>query len=102
MREHWRYFVFGENRILALPPDAHGALTVWVHWNDGSITREHLKPERLATLTELAEKEARRLDPVMFLKCLERPYHDAPTMPAFYQQKYEEELIVINHAARQE
>ncbi len=95
MREQWRYFRFGENRILALPPDAYSALTIWVHYEDGSIQREHLKPVCLPTLTELTEEQARLLDPVMFCDRLERPYHDAPTLMAFYQQKYEEELAVM-------
>lgn len=84
MREQWRYFQFGENRMLALPPDAYGALTVWVHYADGSIQREHLKSECLLTLTELTEEQARHLDPMMFHEYVERPYHDAPTIVAFY------------------
>jgi hypothetical protein len=96
MREQWRYFQFGENRILALPPDAYGALTVWVHYADGSIQREHLKPACLPTLTELTEEQARLLDPVMFCDCLERPYDDAPTLMAFYKRRYKEELAVMN------
>ena len=95
MQEQWRYFQFGENRIMALPPDAYGALTVWVRYEDGSIQREHLKSACLPTLTELTEEQARHLDPVMSRDCLERPYYDAPTMLAFYRQKYEEELAVL-------
>lgn len=95
MQEQWRYFQFGENRVLALPPDAYGALSVWVHYTDGCIEREHLKPECLPTLMELTEEQARYLDPVMFRECLERPYDDAPTMLAFYKRRYEEELEVI-------
>jgi hypothetical protein len=95
MREQWRYFVFGENQIMALPLDAYGALTVWVHYADGSIQREHLKPACVPTLTELTEEQARHLDPVMFHECLERLYDDAPTLLVFYKRRYEEELEVI-------
>ncbi len=79
-----RYFQFGENRIIYLPPLDSG--TCWVHWPDG-ITREHFKPSGTEGLKELLEEEARQIDPEMFSECIDRPYADYPTLKAFYENK---------------
>ncbi|MDQ6662313.1 MAG: hypothetical protein M3Z24_15280 [Chloroflexota bacterium] len=98
-----RYFLYDENHIIALPPDAYRALTAWVHYPDGSIEREHLKgSERLSLFTEVTEEQARLLDPVMFQDCLDRPYSDAPTLKAFYQMRYEEQLASSHQEGEKE
>jgi hypothetical protein len=93
-----RYFRYGEHLyLLALVPDAYGALVAWVHNANDSITREHMKldadPNFLTLYNEVEkEAEARRIDPLLFGECLDKPYKGYPTMIAFYEARYQEQL----------
>ncbi len=87
MTEH-RYFLFGQNRVIYLPPCPNNSGNCWVHWDDGSVTREHFKQDGMIGLQELSEEEARQIDPEMFLECIDRPYADQPTLKAFYENKW--------------
>ena len=95
MRSTMRFFLLDEAHIIALPPDAGDCFSVWVHGSDNSIMRCELKPEALPTLVELTEEDARQADPVMFRECLDAPYAGAPTLMAFYLQRYKEEMEYI-------
>lgn len=78
-----RFFTSPNSKLIAMPPQ-DGCFMAWVHYNNDSIEREHIRPDCVWDLHEITEREARELDPYMFSECLERPYNDAPTMMQFY------------------
>src|ERR1700752_3678252 len=90
-----RYFIFGEDRNIWVPPCTNNSGNCWVHHANGSIEREHLIRNDTSGLQEVTEEEARRLDPEMFRSTVDRPFQTCdttyPTYKAFYDHKYEQE-----------
>jgi len=90
MNKH-RYFIFGEGRIIWLPPCASNSGNCWVHYADGGIEREHAKPGGLDIYQEVTE-EARKIDPEIFSSTVDLPFRacdtEYSTYKAFYDDRY--------------
>ncbi len=88
-----RFFLFGECRVIWLPPCASNSGNCWVHHSNGGYEREHLKPHGADSLQEITEEQARAIDPEMFTGIVDIPFSDYdtqyPSYRAFYDARYE-------------